>query len=319
MSDFENEISIVVTIFNFEKGIDELCEELDKALGKIEGKAEVILIDDCSTDGSFKKIKECASKYAFIKGVKLLRNFGQHAAISAGLQLSSGRYTVIMDGDLQDDPALIIELYKKISDADCDIVYVRRKSRSEGFIKKVTSTLFYNVLSKFSGIRFDPEIGTYRIMTRFVVESFRSFSESNKFIGGLFNWLELDAEYIDAQQLPRKYGKSGYSFKKLFRLAERGIIGHSFKPLDFSIYLGLISALFSFLIGIYYIISKLTNNIPIPGYTSIIVSVFFVGGLILFVLGIFGKYLAQILMQVRRRPEFIIHKRTPNWDESKGD
>ena len=309
------DLSIVATIYNFAGGLSKLCESIKQALSNLELSYEVILIDDGSSDGSFKAILEESRKDNRIKGVRMLRNFGQHTALSAGLHLSNGRHTVIMDGDMQDHPTLIPELYNEIISTEAEVVYVRRKNRKDSSFKRLSSKWFYGVLNSLSGIEFNHEIGTYRIMSRFAVDSFKQFKESEKFIGGLFHWMDLPSAYLDAEHQERLQGRSGYSLKKLIRLAERGIIGYSFKPLNLAIYLGFLSAIIAFAIGFYYLLMKFMNNSPVPGYTSIIVSIFFMGGLILLVLGIFGKYLAQILLQVRERPEYILHNFTDNWDE----
>lgn len=303
------EVSVIATIYNASPIIEKLSQLLVKELETISDSYEIIFIDDRSRDDSWLKLLSVARGNPKIKCVRFVKNFGQHNAITAGLHLCSGNYVILMDGDLQDDPAAITVLYKTLSESDNQIVYVRRSNRKDVGLKVLTSKIFYRVMEFFSGIPTDPSIGTFRIMRKEVVESFKKFGEINKFIGGLFYWMNHKATYIEYDHLPRTFGRSNYTVKKLLVLARTAIIGFSYKPLHFAVYLGFFSALVSFIFAVYFIYKKIFYSIPILGYSSIIVSLFFIGGLILLVLGIIGQYIGQIYEQVKKRPEYLIEKK----------
>jgi len=302
------ELSVVVTIFNSEKSLLELNKKIISVCSSLTSDYEIIYVDDRSPDNSWDILKKISSQYESIKALRFSRNFGQHTAISAGLHNTSGKYVVMMDGDLQDNPEIIDQLYKKIKSEPSQIIYVRRINRKDSNSKKLSSKIYNYVFSKLSGINSDPSIGTFRIMTKKVVESFNQFPETNKYIGGVFYWMNFAPSYLEAEHYERKYGKSNYTLKKMVKLAINGIVSYSNKPLTLSIYFGLLCSLLSFLMGMIFIVRKIVYDISITGYSSIIVSIYFLSGIVLMVLGIMGKYIAMIYEQSRSRPEYLIEE-----------
>jgi dolichol-phosphate mannosyltransferase len=303
------EISVVVTIYNAGTVIPELIKRIKDSLSSFTNDYEIILIEDRGGDNSWQLLKEAALKDKRIKVARMARNFGQHSAISAGLTMATGNYVILMDGDLQDKPEVIPELYKKIKETNKEIIYVKRINRKDSEFKKRTSRTFYKLFSKFSGIKTDPSVGTYRIMTKLVCESFCQFKEVNKYVGGIFYWMNFDSDYHEAEHQQRLVGKSNYNLNKLLRLAFNGMLSFSNKPLNLAIYLGFISSFGSILLGIYFILRKFILHVNVTGYSSLIVSIYFIGGLILFVLGIIGQYIGRIYDQSKARPEYILQEK----------
>jgi len=302
------ELSVVVTIYNAEKSLPELTERLVKVCSGLTETFEIIYVDDRSPDNSWMVLCYLSEQFSTVKSIRFNRNFGQHTAISAGLHQACGQYVVMMDGDLQDEPEIIEKLYRKIKKENSQIIYVRRIDRKDDSSKKLSSLLYNYIFSKLSGIKSDPKIGTYRIMTKKVVDSFCQFPEVNKYIGGVFYWMNFTPSYLDAEHKERKYGKSNYTLRKMIKLATNGIVSYSNKPLTLSIYFGLICSILSFLMGLIFIFRKIVYDISITGYSSIIVSIYFLSGIVLMVLGVIGKYIAMIYEQSRSRPEYLIEE-----------
>ena len=300
------ELSVVVTIYNAEKSLPELTERLIKVCSGLTDEFEIIYVDDRGPDNSWIVLNKLSEQFNSVKCIRFNRNFGQHTAISAGLHHAAGQYVVMMDGDLQDEPEIIDSLYEQIKMGNSQIIYVRRIDRKDSSSKRISSLVYNYVFSKLSGIKSDPKIGTFRIMTKKVVDSFCQFPEVNKYIGGVFYWMNFAPAYLDAEHKGRKYGKSNYTLGKMIKLATNGIVSYSNKPLTLSIYFGLICSCLSFLMGLIFIIRKIVFDISITGYSSIIVSIYFLSGIILMVLGIIGKYIAMIYEQSRSRPEYLI-------------
>lgn len=303
------EISVVVTIYNAEKALPELVERLDKAVGSVTGSYELIFVEDRGKDASWKVLKGLAAGNRNVKAVRMARNFGQHNAITAGLHLATGNYVVLMDGDLQDEPEVIPGLYDAIKKGETEIVYVRRINRKDTAYKKFTSNLYYRVFSFVSGMKVNPQVGTFRIMTKLVCESFCQFREVNKYIGGIFSWMDFDEGFFDAEHKERKHGRSNYNMSKMLRLALNGVLSFSNKPLNFAMYIGLSSSFGSILMGLIFTYRKLVYHVNVTGYSSLIVSLFFIGGLILFVQGIIGQYIGRIYDQARSRPEYLVQEK----------
>lgn len=303
------EISVIITIYNAGNIIPELIKRLQQSLKEITEQYELILVEDRGKDNSWQVLKEYAAKDSRIKIARMARNFGQHNAITAGLHLAKGAYFVIMDGDLQDEPEIIPALYRQLKQTGKEIVYVKRMHRKDSAFKRRTSAFYHKIFRALSGIKTDPDVGAYCIGTQLVRESFCRFGEVNKYIGGIFYWMNFDQGYFEAEHAARKEGKSNYNLSRLLKLAFSGIIGFSNKPLNIAIYLGFISSFSSLVLGLYYLVQKIFFRISVLGYTSIIVSIFFVGGLILFVLGIIGQYIGQIYEQTKSRPEYLLQEK----------
>lgn len=304
-------ISIVIPVFNEGSPLVGLCHRILHVVNSLSA-CEIILVDDRSKDNTWQVMRDLAKDNRQIKIARLCRNFGQHSALTAGLSLAKGEYIVLMDCDGQDEPERIPLLYEALLNKDVQIVYAKRKNRKDGWLKNLASKLINAALQWLSGMKHDPEIGTFRIMKKFVADTYLAMPEKNRFIGGMFYWLNFQASTVDVPHQNRSAGKSNYTFVKLIKLARLGVLSSSTKILSVGTYVGLVSSFLSVGIGIYYLILKLFFNVPF-GFTAIIVSIFFVGSIIMLLLGIIGEYLREIFEEVKARPNFIIEE-TINFD-----
>lgn len=302
-------ISVVSPVYKAEKIVDKLCEKLICNLKEITENFEIILIDDCSPDESWLRIQENAKIHNEIDGIKLSRNFGQHHAITAGIDQSRGDWVVVMDCDLQDKPEEIINLYKEAC-RGYDIVLAARKNRTDGFLKRSTSRLFYWLLSFFSGLNFNGDVGNFGIYNKKVIDSIKILKEPFRFFVSSVKWVGFKATTINVKHDSRYEGKSSYNFKKLFSLAVNIIISYSNKPLKFMTFTGLSFSFISILFIIYNVYLKYTNQITELGYTSIISSIWLLSGIILISTGILGIYIGKVYDGIKNRPLYIISDRT---------
>ena len=304
MEDKIPDFSVVIPIYNEEENIPELYSRLTSVMEKL-GSYEIIMVDDGSKDRSWELIRELHTKDPRVKGISFSRNFGHHIAITAGLDQARGNAIILMDGDLQDPPEEIPKLYEKFRDG-YDIVYGIRKERHDPLLKKMTSYLFWLILRRFSGVDIPAGQTMLRILSKRVLEVLKGMREYSRFIHGMMAWTGFNMITVEVQHDPRRKGKSKYNIPRLFKLAFHAVTSFSTVPLRIATYVGLISSLISLIAGVYFIYKKIFYNIPILGYASIIVSIFFVGGIQLLMLGIFGEYLGRTYQEVQRRPLYII-------------
>ena len=302
-------ISVVVPVFRAEHCLDELYRRLKAALESITPDFEIFLVEDCGDDGSWQVIERLAFADPRVKGMQFSRNFGQHYGITAGMDCCDGDWVVVMDCDLQDRPEEIPRLYAKAREG-YDVVLARRGARQDGLLKRLTSRIFYKVFSYLADMEYDGEVGNFRIMSRKVVQSFCLMREQLRFFGGLVEWLGFPTTSIDVQHAERFEGKSTYTFFKLWKLASETIIAYSDKPLRISIRLGFLMAFFSFCYGTYILGRSLAYGSVIPGWNSLIVSLFFIGGIIISILGIIGIYLGKNFDESKKRPLYIVRRST---------
>ncbi|GAH69562.1 unnamed protein product, partial [marine sediment metagenome] len=232
-------------------------------------------------------------------------NFGQQIAKTAGLDYCKGENVVLMDADLQDRPEEIPKLFAKLSEG-YDIVYALPRKRRDSLFRKLTSKVYLSFLARLTGQAINPEIGSFQIITRRVVDYMNQLGERSPFFGGLVAWLGFPYALVDVEHERRFAGKSKYSLWKLIELATEGVISFSHIPLRLAGYFGLIVSAVSFALGIYMLIRWFIGGIPVTGYTSIIVSLFFIGGVILVVLGVIGQYIGKIHTEVKQRPLYVI-------------
>lgn len=302
-------ISVVIPVYQAEGCLNELYDRLASSLNKISDQFEIILIDDCSLDQSWSLIETLSRNDPRVRGVQFSRNFGQHYGISAGLNICRGDWIVVMDCDLQDRPEEIIRLYTKAQEG-YDVVLARRGLRKDPLIKRLNSWIFYKAFSYLAGINYDGETGNYRILSKKVVTNFRNMGEQLRFFGGLIQWLGFPTASIEITHDARFEGKSTYTFSKLWKLASETIIAHSDKPLRISIRFGFLMAFMSFCYGSYILIKALVHNSAIPGWSSLIVSLYFIGGIIISILGIIGIYLGKTFDETKKRPLYVIRRTT---------
>jgi len=301
------QISVILPIYNEESTIPILFQRLDKVLNQFQS-FEVIFVNDGSTDQSLLLIKQICENHSNYKFISFSRNFGHQKALLAGIRNCKGDTVVIMDSDLQDPPECIPLLYEKLMQG-FDWVYAKRKQRKgETFFKKFTAKLFYRVLNWLSPIEIPLDTGDFRIMSRKFVDSLKNMPEKNVFLRGQIAWLGFKKSFILYERDPRFAGKTKFSLKKLFWFAWNGITSFSNFPLQIASFLGIIFSLVAFFIMLYALYSKYVLNQVVTGWTSIMVSTMFIGGIQLLCVGIIGEYISRIANEVRNRPDYIIEE-----------
>lgn len=306
-------ISVISPAYNSASCLNELYSRLKSSLETITDDFEIILVEDCGSDNSWDIITELAKKDRRVKGIQFSRNFGQQYGITAGLDHCSGDWVVIMDCDLQDLPEEIPRLYNTAKEG-YDVVLARRMKRKDSMYRRLVSYLFYKVFSYFTDSNYGWEIGNFRIISKKVVEYARSMREQLRFFGGMVTWLGFPTAAIEVQHARRFEGKSTYTFRKLFKLAIERIIAYSDKPLRLSIAFGFILSFLSFIYGGYIFVSALIYGSTVLGWSSIIVSIYFLGGIIIANLGIIGIYLGKTFDEAKKRPLYVIRRFTSNGD-----
>ena len=296
---------MVSPIYRGEKMVSELVRRNVEALATIADNYEIILVNDASPDGSWDEIvKEC-KKNPNVKGLNLSRNFGQHYAITAGLAYASGDRVVVMDCDLQDRPEEIPNLYAKAKEG-YDIVLARRVNKQFGFFKRISSSIFHYMFDKLSGSKTDESVANFGIYSKQVIAEFNKVPEYARSFQSIIGYLGFKTTAIEVEHAERAEGKSSYNLRRLLKLSFDIIISNSNKPLRVAVGLGFGMSLLSFLLAAYNIIAKLLGIILVEGYTTTIFSIWFVGGLLLFVMGILGLYIGKIFDQVKGRQLFIV-------------
>ena len=298
-------ISIVSPVYRAEKILPILVSEINLVMERIGEDYEIVLVDDRSPDNSWEVMKVLSNQNSKIKSIRLSRNFGQHSAIFAGLTKTKGDWVVVMDCDMQDQPKEIAKLYKKALEG-YDIVLGQRENRKDKFLKKLTSRLFYKVFNYLSGANFDNNVANFGIYHQKTIKSILDMKDYVKFFSLFINWIGFKSISIPIEHGEREEGKSTYSVGRLFKQAFNVIISFSDKPLRLFINFGLSISVLSFIVGIYYLYLALTGKIAQPGFSSLILSIWFLSGIIISCIGIVGVYLGKTFDQAKGRPTFII-------------
>jgi dolichol-phosphate mannosyltransferase len=304
----KQKISIVVPVYHGEKTLNELTQRLIATIQKLQLDHEIILVNDASPDNSWGIIKKLHTTDSRIRGLNFSRNFGQHYAISAGLVEATGDWVVVMDCDLQDVPEEIEKLYKKGKEG-FDVVLARRKKRRDSFVKKFFSQLFYRFLNYLSGARYDASVANFGIYKREVIATINSLPEKNRYFPSMVKWVGYKQTAIDVEHSKREEGVSSYTFKKLFNLSLDIILSYSDKPLRLTIKLGLLITFFALIYSCVLMYQWYQGEIEVLGYTSLIISIWFLSGIIILLLGVVGLYIGKIFENVKDRPTYIIKEK----------
>ncbi|MGA9853592.1 MAG: glycosyltransferase [Gammaproteobacteria bacterium] len=302
-------ISVVIPVYKAEECLRELYRRLVAALGDITQDFEIIMVEDCGGDRSWELICELSRKDPRVRGFRFSRNFGQHYGITAGLDNTHGEWVVVMDCDLQDQPEEIPRLYKKAQEG-FDVVLALRVERKDSLFKRVSSYLFFKLFRYLSGLDYNGDAGNFRIISRKVAECYRKMRENLRLFGGLVTWMGFPTTVIVVEHAERATGKSSYTFRKLLHLAVDSVIAYSDKPLRVTVKFGLVISLIAFAFGIYFIIRTVFYGQSVVGWPSLIVSLYFLGGVTISILGIIGIYLGKVFDEVKGRPLYIIADRT---------
>lgn len=300
------QLSIVVPVYNEELIIEELVRRMVAAAESITPDYEIIFVNDGSKDSSLQKLKVACQAQPKLHYLNFSRNFGHQIAITAGMDYSRGNAVVTIDGDLQDPPELIAEMYAEYQ-AGYKVVYAKRKARKgETFFKRFTARSFYRLLASMVSFEIPLDVGDFRLISRDVLGYLQEMKEYDKYLRGQIAWLGFRSTYVYFDRDERKFGKTNYPFKKMLRLAFNGITAFSDAPLKLATSMGFIVCGISFLIGVYALYSYFIGHNTVPGWASTIISITFLGGVQLLSLGILGEYVSRIINNVRRRPLYVI-------------
>lgn len=298
-------LSVVSPVYGCAGCLEALCERIAAAVAPLGVDHEIVLVCDASPDGAWARIRELAARDPRVRGLNLSRNFGQHPAITAGLAHARGDWVVVLDCDLQDPPEAIPALFERAR-AGFDAVVAQRKARKDGAIKRALSAAFYGVLSWLTGERYDPETANFGIYSRRLVDTVLGLPESGRFFPLLVRWAGLPRTTLAVEHAERASGRSGYSLVRLLRLALEVITSHSDRPLRMVAKLGLLFGLASFAFVALSVYRWWVGDIAVAGFTSVIASIWLVGGATITSLGIVGIYVGRIFNETKRRPVYVI-------------
>jgi dolichol-phosphate mannosyltransferase len=305
-----NKISIVVPVYNSAAFMNNLLEAIDAEKRKYNWDLELIMVEDGSRDNSFAKIEELAAIYPFIKGIKLSKNFGHQIAVKTGLSHCTGNYVAIIDDDLQDPPALLPHFFNYL-DKGYDVAYGVRKKRKESLIKRLSYNGFYRLLKSMSDIYIPIDSGDFCVMKSHVVANMLKLQEQNPFLRGIRAWVGFKQIGVEYERHARFDGQSGYTLKKLLKIAMDGIFSFSSAPIRLITVLGLIGFGFATIYTLNVLIGYFINGTSARGFTTLAILISFFSSIILVCLGVIGEYIVRIYDEVRGRP-YVVIERTVN-------
>jgi polyisoprenyl-phosphate glycosyltransferase len=298
-------ISVVSPVYKCSTCLIELYIRLVKTLETISNNFEIIFINDSSPDDSWAEIVKLCKKDFRVKGLNLSRNFGQHYAITAGLNFAKSDWIVVMDCDLQDQPEEISKLFLKATEG-YDVVYGRRNVRKDNFIKVYLSKLFYRLLSYLTGTKQDSSIANFGIYHKNVIKAILSMGDSMRYFPTMVRWVGFNQTSINIDHAERKDGMTAYSFRKLIDLSLDVMLAFSDKPLKLTVKLGLLISALSILFTFAFLIQYFLGDIKVIGFTSLIISIWLLSGIIIFIVGIVGLYIGKTFENVKNRPTFVV-------------
>ena len=302
-------ISVVAPAYNEADNVRHFYEEIKKTLDKVTTQWEIICINDGSTDDTLHQLLALHAIDNRVKIINLSRNFGKEAALTAGLDEAKGEAIIPIDFDLQDPPELILQMIEKWQEG-FDVVYATRITREgETFFKKMTANYFYKLIGKISNIDIPKNTGDYRLIDKKVLEHLNQLKETRRFMKGLFAWVGFKQTSISFIRKSRYAGETKFNYFKLWNFAIEGITSFSIAPLQLAMYVGFSAAIFAFLYSIIIVIKTLIFGIDLPGYSSLMVTMLFIGGVQLISIGIIGEYVGRIYDEVKNRPIYIIEKK----------
>ena len=302
-------ISVLVPCYNEEKALPYFYEELIKNIKKFpkDVEFEIMFINDGSKDKTLDVIKELKEKDNKIKYISFSRNFGKESAIFAGLENASGDYITLMDADLQDPPALLLDMYKAVKEEGYDSVGTRRVTRKgEPPIRSFFAKLFYKLINSMTSFEMVDGARDYIFITRQVADSIISLKEYNRFSKGLFGFVGFKTKWLEYENIQRVAGETKWSFWKLTKYALEAITAFSTTPLVLASFIGILFCLISFLLILVIIGKTIIFGDPTSGWPSLVCIIFMLSGIQLFFLGIIGQYLAKTYLEVKQRPIYII-------------
>jgi dolichol-phosphate mannosyltransferase len=303
------EYSFVVPVYNERETLDELYRRLVPVLDALDGSAEVVLVDDGSTDGSYEVMLSLHERDDRFKLVRLSRNFGHQLALTAGLDHARGNAVVMMDADLQDPPEVALELAKRWREGYAVVYAVRERREQETRTKLLTAKLYYRLLGRLTDIEIPGDAGDFRLVDRRALQAMTSMREHNRYLRGMSAWVGFDQTGVQYVRDGRYAGRSKYSLRKMLRFALDGLVSFSTAPLRLTLNVGFVVSVLAFLLGFAAILVKIFGVYAVPGWASIVVAIALLGGVQLTVLGVMGEYVAQIHEEVKRRPLYLVRDR----------
>jgi dolichol-phosphate mannosyltransferase len=300
-------LSFVVPVYGSPESLEPLCGRIKAVCAGMGMSYELVLVDDRCPKNSWLSIGRIAKDDPAIVGVRLSRNFGQHAAIQAGLSRARGDWIVVMDCDLQDRPEEVARLWAKAREG-FDVVRAKRANRSDPWYRRFFSKSFYNLLSYLTDTHQNPEFSNFGIYSRKVIDVVTQWQEESKYFPAIVSWVGFSQATLTVEQDQRFSGPSSYTFAKLVKLGMNVIVGFSDKPLKLVMAAGFTMALLSFSMALFILVSHLMGVLTVEGWASIALSLWFLAGCLLFALGLTGLYIGRILIEVKGRPSFIIDR-----------
>jgi glycosyltransferase involved in cell wall biosynthesis len=300
--------SIVIPVYNEQETLPVLGERLTSLLGRLDGGAEVILVDDGSRDASFARMMEMSARDPRFKVLQLSRNFGHQVAITAGLDFATGKAVVVMDADLQDPPEVVLTMAERWREG-FEVVYaVRKERRGEGRFKRVTAAAFYRLLRKLSDVDIPADVGDFRLVDRKAVEAYKTMRENDRFVRGMFSWVGFKQIGVPYNRDERVAGETKFPLARMMRFAIDGIVSFSSAPLRLALALGFVVSALSILSGFVAILLKVSGAFTVPGWTSVIFVTSLLGGVQLIVLGVVGEYVGRTYLEAKNRPLYIVNQ-----------
>ena len=305
-----DKISLIIPCYNEQDTIPHLKKELDRIMGEFEGVTfEVILVDNCSEDATLRMMKEIHESDERFQYISFSRNFGKDSSMYAGLKASTGDYVTVMDADLQDPPELLKEMYETLKTGEYDCAAAFRKNRKgEPWLRSVLARVFYRFMSKISDADMVNGARDFRLMTRQMVDAVLELEESQRFTKGIFSWVGFRTKWIPFENRERVAGKTKLPMKSAFSYALRGIVSFSTIPLVITSVLGIITCIIAFGYTVFVFTQQLILKDAAPGYPSLMCVMLFGFGITFLVLGIIGQYLAQMYLEIKARPKYIVRE-----------
>jgi glycosyltransferase involved in cell wall biosynthesis len=304
-------LSVVVPVYNEKDVLPEFHARLQRVLHDIGESYEVIYVNDGSSDGSIEVMAALCAGNDSISCIDLSRNFGKESAMTAGMDYSRGDAVVIIDADLQDPPEVIPALLARWRDGFDNVYATRRRRHGETWLKRVTAGLFYRVIGGLSRVKIPADTGDFRLLSRRAVDSLLQLREQHRFMKGLFAWIGYDAVAVEYDRDPRFAGESKFNYVKLWNFALEGITSFTIAPLKASSYFGALVAFVAGIYGISIVLRTMVIGNPVPGYSSLMCSVLFLGGVQLVAIGILGEYMGRMFNQTKNRPLYFVKKHYP--------
>jgi dolichol-phosphate mannosyltransferase len=300
--------SIVTPVYDCAGCLEQLYERVVAALSPITDDFEILMVNDASPDDCWTVIIGLAARDPRVRGINLSRNFGQHAAITAGLDCTRGEWIVVLDCDLQDRPEEIPKLYAKAMDG-FDVVLARRVQRQDSAMRRLGSRVFYRILSYMTGAAQDGAIANFGVYHRRAIEAVCSIRENHRYFPVMIRWVGFKSATVDVMHAPRAIGKSSYDFAKSLKLAYETIISFSDKPLRLAVKLGMIIATISLVLSVLIVYLAIIGEVVVAGWASVMASIWFLAGLIITLLGVVGTYLGRTFDEAKKRPIYIIKEK----------